>query len=412
VAATAVIRLSKRGRGRAALTVLASWTGARFGSRLRSGRGRSAGVGAAYGLGRIAPPWRVPLLAATAVVQMRRSDLSKEAGSSTRGWLCDLGGAMAGVAISEWLADRRPRPGPRRRVVVVVNVNSGSPHLARRALRALRRQPIDVVGVHKTTGSGLIDTFDRALGALDPDGIFAVAGGDGTVGLATAQAGKSNRTIAILPTGTGNDVARSLGVPLSPEEAVDLLVATPATPIDLGQTDDGSFAHAASVGMSAEFAARVRHVKGWRRPIVYPAQAWQTWRDRRPLAVEVVVDGKPVMTPVNLYQVAVVNAPRLGGRIGVTLRSSAPDDGLLDTVLSHGSAWRDTVRTLTSLMRAGRTRQWPGATIVEGQVVEIRGRTPLIASLDGEAAFSTPLRARVQAGACSVIRPPVKRKRG
>ena len=181
--------------------------------------------------------------------------------------------------------------------------------------------------------------------------------------------------------------------------------------MDLGVTDEGSFAHAATVGMTAEFANRVRHVKGWRRPLVYPVKAWQTWRDRHPLEIEVLVDGRPVTTPTKPYQVAVVNAPRLGGRIGVTLRGSAVDDGLLDAVVSHGEALRHTAKTLTALMRSGTTRQWRGATIVEGQVVEILSATPVMASLDGEPAARTPLRARVQSHACSVIRPPVQQNR-
>jgi diacylglycerol kinase (ATP) len=411
VVAMAVVRLTWRGRWRAASTVSAAWAGAEIGTRVWPARARGVGVGAAYGLGRIAPPWRIPLLAVTATLEALNSDSSRGVVPNASSWLSGLGGAMAAVAIADWLADRRPRSAPPRQVAVVVNVNSGSPHLARRAVRALRRQPLDIVGIQRTTGPGLADALDRALATLAPDGILAVAGGDGTVGKGAAAAGRARRTVAILPTGTGNDVARSLGLPLSPEEAVDLIAETEPSPMDLGITDDGSFAHAATVGMTADFAERVRDVKGWRRPVMYPLKAWQTWRDRRPLAVEVVVDGRSVVTPTNPYQVAVVNAPRLGGRIGVTLPGSAVDDGLLDAVLSHREALRDVARSLSSLMRAGTARRWPGAIIAEGQVVEVRSVTPLIVSLDGEPVSHTPLRAHVQAQACSVIRPSRTRQR-
>jgi hypothetical protein len=62
----------------------------------------------------------------------------------------------------------------------------------------------------------------------------------GTVLAAWAGAGIGTRR-------TGNDVARSLGLPLSPEEAVDLIADTEPAPMDLGVTDDATFAHAATV---------------------------------------------------------------------------------------------------------------------------------------------------------------------
>ena len=139
------------------------------------------------------------------------------------------------------------------------------------------------------------------------------------MGLAASRAADSGRILAIVPTGTGNDVARSMGLPLSPEEAVDLIAETEPAAVDLGVTEHGSFAHAASVGMIADFATRVRDTCGWRRPLVYPFRAWQSWRAHKRLDLEVLVDGHHVITSGTPYQVAVVNAPRLGGRIGVSL---------------------------------------------------------------------------------------------
>ena len=79
--------------------------------------------------------------------------------------------------------------------------------------------------------------------------------------------------------------------------------------VDLVETNLGGFAHAAGIGMVAEFAASTRDTKGWRRPLVYPYRSWQAWHQRRPLRVEVTVDGEMVTFPSLPLEIAVVNAP-------------------------------------------------------------------------------------------------------
>jgi diacylglycerol kinase family enzyme len=130
----------------------------------------------------------------------------------------------------------------------------------------MRRQPLEIISLQSTSGPGLADAMQSALSLLAPGGILAAAGGDGTIGLAAAMAAKADRVLAILPTGTGNDVARSVGLPLNPEEAVALVADGEVTRMDLEITEVGMFTHAATIGMTAEFARRVRDIKGWRRP--------------------------------------------------------------------------------------------------------------------------------------------------
>jgi diacylglycerol kinase family enzyme len=112
-----------------------------------------------------------------------------------------------------------------------------------------------------------------------------------------------------------------------------------------------------------------------------PIKAWQAWRTREALAVAVLVDGRPLTPEAPPFQVAVVNAPRLGERVGVTL-PTAVDDGLLDVVVAHAHARHQTARTLTGLLRTRSKLPLPGATLHSGQVVEIYSATPLVVSLD------------------------------
>ena len=295
-------------------------------------------------------------------------------------------------------------------MAVVVNQTSGSSRLARRALRALRRQPVDIVGVWHTEGRGLAETLQRAVTLLHPDGVLAVAGGDGTVGCAARTVSTAGGILGILPTGTGNDVARSLRIPLNPEEAAALIAHGDASAMDLGAAPDATFAHAATVGMTADFADRVRDVKGWRRPVVYPIRAWEAWRARQPLAIEIRVDGKSVASPTRPFQVAVVNAPRLGGRIGVTLPGASVDDGRLEVIVVDRRSFREAARTLTGLLRSRPSPAVPGATIRAGHVVEILSQTPLTVALDGEPMAETPFQAKAWTNACAVLTPVPARR--
>ncbi|MDQ6617135.1 MAG: hypothetical protein M3083_20925 [Actinomycetota bacterium] len=435
------VRMTRNGRYRAGVVIVASWAGAQLGAgALRllrqpirgagtadptlgmdaavgagavAGAGVGAvaavGVGVAYGLGRIAPPWRIPLLAVSGAIQMVHAGDFHQVARRARRWLTGLAGAKLAVAMAEMLTVGGRAVG--REVAVVVNTTSGSPHLARRAVRALRRQPVRIVGVHRTPGGGLSAAFDQALASLRPGGILAVAGGDGTVGFGAGRATQADRALAILPTGTGNDVARSLRLPLCPEEAAALVAEGEVGRMDLGRTDDQTFAHAATIGMTAEFADRVRDIKGWRRPLRYPIVAWQAWRTRQELRVEVLVDGQPMAFLEPPFQLAVMSAPRIGGRVGMSLPATAPDDGLLHIVVADRRSLRHALNTQVGFLHSRATRTLPGTTIHHGKVVEIRSQAHLLVSLDGEPSEHTPLVIRIDPQACQVIRPRVRSTR-
>ncbi|MHB1910454.1 MAG: diacylglycerol/lipid kinase family protein [Acidimicrobiales bacterium] len=299
-------------------------------------------------------------------------------------------------------------------VQLVVNRDSGSARLARRARRALARQA-EVLGERTVPGSGLQAALVDAVAGLAgrPEARLVVAGGDGTVGQALGLAARTGVPLAILPTGTGNDIARSLGVPLYPEEAAAAAMRGPLRRIDLVETNLGTFAHAAGAGIVARFAGLVRDASGWRRPVVYPARAYQAWRERVPLAVEVVADREILALPTPPVEVALLNAPRIGGRVGVSLPAARPDDGRLEVVAVHRGAARNAVTGLAQYLLARAPGPPVGGVARPASRVELRSAVPFAVSLDGEPAGEvTELTAVVRPGAVAVAVPRRWRRRG
>jgi YegS/Rv2252/BmrU family lipid kinase len=79
-----------------------------------------------------------------------------------------------------------------------------------------------------------------------------VGGGDGTVRLAAQSLAGSDITLGILPLGTGNSLARELGIPLDPSEAVEFLFnKAVCRPIDLGDMDGEVFVNVATFGITS-----------------------------------------------------------------------------------------------------------------------------------------------------------------
>jgi diacylglycerol kinase (ATP) len=183
----------------------------------------------------------------------------------------------------------------------------------------------------------------RAAVATKPDA-FIVVGGDGMVNLGTNLVAKTKVPLGIVPSGTGNDMARGLGLPYDNTEAaieslISCLAEGPRT-IDAGlvtYTDDETgeraqrwFACVLSAGFDAivnERANNMRHPKGPSRYLV--ALALELAK-LKPIEYRLVIDGVETVTKAAL--VAVGNNISLGGGMKVT-PDARVDDGVLDVLL-------------------------------------------------------------------------------
>lgn len=114
---------------------------------------------------------------------------------------------------------------------------------------ALTSKPKEATDI---TIKGLEDGYDS----------IAAVGGDGTINeVAMGIVQKGYGTLGIIPGGTGNDLARSLDIPLDPEDALYALLNGTKKHIDLGKINGKIFLNVASIGLDAEIVKRTEQIK-------------------------------------------------------------------------------------------------------------------------------------------------------
>lgn len=326
------------------------------------------------------------------------------------GWL--VGAAVAAIVLTVDTLARTPPPEEAleaERILIVSNPRSGSTRAGRTAIEHVHRSGATIVD-SIVLGGDIATEMRTAIAAHPSATTIAVAGGDGTIGIAADVVSRTGQRIAILPAGTGNDTARFLGVPLDGKRAAELATASSTRHVDLGDSNHGRFLHALSIGIVADFADAVHTVSGWRRPISYPRHAIEAWRNRREITADVTVDDTPVELPPGTVQLAIINAPRLGGRVGVDLPGADIDDEHLYLVAlsDRGLARWLTITALRSIapqLRQSATN-WSGAvTVTRGQRFSISSDVPLAISIDGEPVGHSPITAWVVPAACRVAVP-------
>lgn len=222
--------------------------------------------------------------------------------------------------------------------VLLVNDAAGSSddeavELAARALRA--------GGDVEVVATGSTSELDAALGRLDGRRPV-VCGGDGSLhlvvarlralGLAGAEASTAT-PVGLIPLGTGNDLARSVGLPLDDPAAAAARVreGTPG-PMDLLVDDRGrTCVNALHAGVGADAASRAAALKDRLSAVAYPVGAVLAGVAADGVRTEVRVDGQ-VVTDADVLMVAVANGTSFGGG-AVIAPDARPDDGALDVVV-------------------------------------------------------------------------------
>lgn len=236
-----------------------------------------------------------------------------------------------------------------------------------------------------------------------------VAGGDGTVceaaeGLFKAGGGE----LAILPLGTGNDGARTLGIPTDLEEAARVVVGGNTRSFDLITIGDHVVLNAIGVGLTGDINDRAMGIKAAKIPLlrgilVYLAAALASLFQYRMQKVRMVTeDGNFHGTMLIL---AVHGGPTTGGGFALT-PAAVPDDGLLDACLAEDVGPLGRLQRLVAAMR-GNLGAWKGSHELQAPWLELHFEEPLPAHLDGNSVTLEPPVARFEVvrGALKVVVP-------
>ena len=199
----------------------------------------------------------------------------------------------------------------------------------------LRAHGIEAKVGLKTSGAAARDLARKAVKSGDP--LVIVAGGDGTIGDVAAELIGKDIVLGIVPTGTMNNVARSLGVPLDIEGACALIGMGTTRHIDMGRittsagTDAEYFLECAGVGLSAIVAAGGQALVKRRWNLV--PRALRKFFEAKPGKIIVELDDTVVEATTRIITVS--NAPLMGNKM-LAVPGGKMDDGLLDVQVYDG----------------------------------------------------------------------------
>ena len=291
-------------------------------------------------------------------------------------------------------------------LLVVTNASAGGTdeELVTAALAVLRESADVRVGTCTEPGD-----LDRVLSGRG-DRAVVVLGGDGSVHTAVAALRRRGEladvVLGLVPLGTGNDLARTLGIPLDPAEAARSLLSWGPRPLDLiVDDDDGVVVNVVHLGVGAEAAARSASLKSGLGAAAYAVGGVLAGATATGWDLRVSVDGTALDVDGPALMVAVANGRTIGG--GASLAPDAsPDDGLLDVVVATSTGPLARLGFGIAL-RVGEHVERDDVVTVRGTTVSVTGE-PFPVNADGE--VYDPVAARiwhVEPGAWSLLAPPL-----
>jgi len=298
---------------------------------------------------------------------------------------------------------------------VVVNPTSGRGRgraVGERTITELRARGHEVVDLSAGSAEEARARAKRAL-ARGIDALVVV-GGDGLVNLGVNVVAETDVPLGIVAAGTGNDVARSLGLPRHDvPKAVDAMLAAlergPRT-IDVvsvgppGYATRTWFAGVLSCGFDAAVNARANRMRWPRGALKYWIAILPELRRYRPYGYKVTTDDATWESSGTL--VAVGNSSQFGGGIKIT-PDARLDNGVLHVLVASGLPRKEILRVLP-LVKVGKHLGHQACEVFETRSVLIEpverlGAPPPEAFADGEHVGPLPLQVDVHPGILRVL---------
>jgi YegS/Rv2252/BmrU family lipid kinase len=283
---------------------------------------------------------------------------------------------------------------------LVVNARSRRGRkLFRHACKLLRGLPYPVAAYAVKNPRDLTDVVARALDK-GPD-LLILGGGDGTISGLVDQMVGHDVVLGVIPLGTANSFARTLGIPMDVEGAVEVIRAGRPRRIDLGMIDKDYYANCAAMGISPQIAETVPH--GLKAALGRAGYlSWAAYQFIRFKPFTLIVGEGDHAERLRVVEVRIANGPYHGGT--ELVESAEVDSGeiVVQAVLGHARRyllrnWGSAVLGLPK--RQGEVREFRGRSLR----IDTEPRLPI--SIDGEVLARTPVTARIAAGVIEVMAP-------
>lgn len=287
-----------------------------------------------------------------------------------------------------------------RRTLVYVNRKSRNGRLGiRAAAECFRAGGFELIEAPIDSPRELTRCIRESRGDVD---CVIIGGGDGTIRAAANGLVETGLPLGVLPLGTANDFARSIGIPSEPEAAARVIVDGFTHNVDVGYVNDHAFFNVASVGLAADVAKSLTsdHKRRF-GPLSYALSAINILAQTKPFHATLLVGDEKIM--VRTLQIAVGNGRYYGGG-NVIVTDARIDDGHLDLYsLEFSRVWR--MALLIPSFKSGGHGGIREVRTARGDTFEIITRKPRSVNADGEIVTKTPAVFTQKSGAVKVYVP-------
>lgn len=288
----------------------------------------------------------------------------------------------------------------RRHALVFINRHSRQgEEQAQRALGLLRQAGFVLDACPAETKQSAPEFLRAHAAGAD---LVVIGGGDGTINKAAEALLELDLPVGILPMGTGNDLARTLGLPLDLARAVAVIRTGHTERIDVGCVNGRHFLNAATVGLSVEAGRSLDGpLKKRLGPLAYVRTLADALRRNRSFVAEIAHESGT--TRRRSIQITVGNGRHHGAGMTVS-EAAAIDDHRLDVYSLDPQPWWWLLTHLPELRRGGSSTT---GGIWRGQVrrLALRTRPSLPVSTDGDVTTRTPAEFGILPAALEVFTP-------
>lgn len=284
-----------------------------------------------------------------------------------------------------------------REALLIVNPSSGTEQAG--ALSSVAEEKLaeiyDKVTIKYTEKGGDATAFAKAAAEQGIAAVFAM-GGDGTVnetisGLAEQE---YRPDFSFVPLGTVNDLARSLGIPMDPKEAIAHLDSLEEKKLDIGKVNDHYFANVVALGTIPTAVQEVDvEQKTKLGPLAYFIEGTKALANYESHTFDIVVDGEKITQDSILVLIALTSS--VGG-FEKLLPKAEIDDGYLHLIALKGSAIMDKLNIIPKIFTGKAPEDdkilYRKFTLGSIEVQEVEEMT---ANVDGDEGDKLPLTLKV-----------------